>query len=58
VIVKEVMLGNNVKRDCWSWRRNLFVWEERFKEECKVLLTNISLHDRWMTLKFETISVK
>jgi len=31
VIVKEMVLGNSVERR-WNWRRNLFVWEERFKE--------------------------
>lgn len=39
------MQGMNAKVGYWGQRRNLFVWEVKLVEECKILLPNISLQD-------------
>jgi len=35
----------------WQWRRALWVWEEELVEECRLLLSNVSLqplsYDVW-----------
>jgi len=44
VFAKDLVLRIMVDGGCWSWRRNLFVWEVELVHEYKVLLSNISLY--------------
>ena len=52
VYVKGMMLGNDIEGGCWSWRRNLLVWEVELLEKCKVLLSNIICRIMWRRIEF------
>jgi len=44
ITVKDMFsLGWGATGEGWQWRRVLWVWEEELLEECRLLLTNVSL---------------